>query len=40
MTIILTTDDTDSTDSQLFAIILNIENHGIHGYGSLNMNAH
>ena len=22
-------------DSQLFAIILNIENHGIHGYGSL-----
>ena len=30
-----TTDDTDSTDSQQFAIILNIENHGIHGYGSL-----
>ena len=35
MTIILTTDDTDSTDSQLFAIILTIENHGIHGYSSL-----
>ena len=32
MTIILTTDD---TDSQQFAIIFNIENHGIHGYGSL-----